>query len=215
MGYKRDDAIAYAEKFWNRPCDDGVIWLTDEAIVVEKKRKDLAAPLADGWEALFEAAVQPDGKWAEDAVFRKSAVGTPKVIQHWAGLADCAHYLSKCIQHGGVNVGSLGVATLVSLLQGRGDTKTLAEKVDQAAGQRIVNSGVFKKGDMIGYVNTKPDGDFGAVNAYTHSCMYTGKLDGADVGRITCHSLSRFGGKTDPHFSDKWFLKDGYTAAHN
>ena len=34
MGYDRDKAIQYAEKYWDRPCDDGVFWLSNVVVNV-------------------------------------------------------------------------------------------------------------------------------------------------------------------------------------
>jgi hypothetical protein len=75
----------------------------------------------------------------------------------------------------------------------------------------VIDTGVFKSGDMLGYFNVSPHGDYGQIR-YTHSTMFAGKpdpADPADPGRITCHSMSRFPGLSD--IEDRWFLKDGYT----
>jgi hypothetical protein len=214
MGYDRDKAIDYARRYWDRPCDDGVFWLTNEAVNVEQKRKELKAPAKGGWEALFA----PDGMGGEKAVFRRTAFdGTLEeiLIQGWAGLADCAHFLSRSLQSGGINISELGVGSLVMNLKARADTKTLAEKVSQERGQRIVDTGIFKKGDMIGYFNISPAGDYGGALAYSHSTMYVRKLSPADPGRITCHTKSRFAGLSS--YADEWYLNSGhykYTLIH-
>src|SRR5207244_2956778 len=140
----------YAETYWNQPCDDGVFWLTDREVNVQRKRKELDAPEKDGWLARF---VPDDG--AESAVFVRPKAGVPgqydvKLINGWAGLADCAHFLSKCIQAGGLkDVFALGVGKLVAQLRARPDTKTLAETVPQDRAQRVLNTGLFTKGDVI------------------------------------------------------------------
>src|SRR5262249_42642876 len=151
--------LDYAAKFWDRPCDDGVFWLTDREVVVERKRKELKAPAKDGWEARFVPT--PDG--AEEAAFiRPNAAGQAipplpgrwekLTIQGWAGLADCAHHLSRCLRAGGLaDVSALAVRKLVAALQARPDTRTLAERVPTAAAQRVIDSGVFRPGDIIGY----------------------------------------------------------------
>src|SRR5271167_1927417 len=112
MGFNRTSALDYAKRFWNRPCDDGVFWLTNQAIDVEKKRKELRAPASDGWEALFVS----DGKGAEQAVFQRTSGGLIDTItiQPWEGLADCAPFWSKCLQAGGIKISQLGVPKLVS-----------------------------------------------------------------------------------------------------
>ena len=157
MGIDRVAAIDYARRFWNRPCDDGVFWLSNQAVDVEQKRRELSAPASDGWEAFFVS----DGSGNEQAVFQRTVGGVieTKLIQPWEGLADCAHFLSKCLTAGGITIRERGVPELVSKLQARSDTKTLAEKIPQERGQLIVDTGIFKQGDMIGYFNVDPAGD--------------------------------------------------------
>jgi len=151
MAFDRDKAINYADTHWNIPCDDGVFWLTDGAVVVEQKRKELKAPLADGWQAMF---VKGDGSDPEKAVFRRTVGGVieEKLISPWAGLADCAHFLSRCLSAGGVAVNERGVSLLVGKLQGLGETKTLCERVVRESAQRVIDTGIPKKGDMFGYL---------------------------------------------------------------
>jgi len=206
MALDRVAAIDYARRFWNRPCDDGVFWLTDQVVNVEQKRRELRAPVSEGWEAFFVS----NGSGAEKAVFKRTVSGVVeiKLIQPWEGLADCAHFLSKCLQAGGKSINERGVPELVRKLRERTDTKTLAEKVPQDRGQRIVNSGIFKNGDMIGYFNIDPAGDFDGVRNYSHSTMYAGKLNDTDPGRVTCHTISRFPGLS--FVADEWFLHSGY-----
>jgi hypothetical protein len=209
MPYDRTKAIDYARKFWDRPCDDGVFWLSNTSVDVAKKRLELNAPEKAGWEARF----QPDAAHAEEAVFLRTDPDGDvdrKLIWPWAGLADCAHFLSKCLQAGGLrDIREVSVPHLIRILQARAYTKTLAERVTRVAGQRIVNSGILKPGDMLGYFNIDPRGDYGGAPQYSHSTMYVGKLDGADDGRITCHTKSRFAGLS-PH-EDRWWLSASYT----
>ncbi len=208
MGYNRDRAVEYAEAHWNVPCDDGVFWLTNERIVIETKRKELKAPAAEGWQAMF---VQGDGTDPEKAVFRRTvgSITEEKIISGWAGLADCAHFLSRCLTAGDVKVNERGVRELVTALQARSDTKTLCERVSRDRAQGVIDTGIFKKGDMFGYFNVSPSGDFGGRQAYTHSTMYVGKLDTAGVGGVTCHTVARFPPKS--WVNDSWWLHDGYT----
>jgi len=208
LGFNRDSAVKYAEKYWNVPCDDGLLWLTNEAIVIEKKRKELNAPAAAGWQALF---VKGSGADPEKAVFRRAvgAVTEEKVISGWAGLADCAHFLSRCLTAGGASLSERGVRELVETLQLRADTKTLCERVTKDRAQGVIDTGIFKKGDMLGYFNVSPTGDFGGRQAYSHSTMYVGKIDTAGVGGVTCHTVARFPPKS--WVNDSWWLHDGYT----
>jgi len=197
MAINRAAAFDFAKRFWNRPCDDGIFWTADAPVSIAQKRRELRAPESDGWEALFI----PNGE-GEDAVFQKPS-GDTKLIQGWKGLDDCAHYLCRCLHAEGIVVNRVSVGELVRDQQARSDTKTLGEKVAKDKGQLIVNSGVFKKGDMIGYFEKK--------GVYGHSAMYAGKLndDDSDVGRITCHSVCRFPGLSD-NSDNSWDLGQDY-----
>ena len=208
MAYDRNAAVKYAEKHWNIPCDDGIFWLSNERISIAAKRKEHKAPESEGWKAFF---VKGDGTEPEKAVFRRTVAGKTeeKVINGWAGLADCAHFLSRCLSAGGAAIDERGVTSLVNTLQARSDTKTLCEKVARDRAQKVIDSGILKPGDMVGYFNVSADGDFGGKIAYTHSTMYVGKLDKAGLGGVTCHTVARF----PPHswVNDSWWLHDGYT----
>ena len=208
MAINRVATMDYAERYWDRPCDDGVIWLTYGAINVEQKRRELGAPASEGWEALFEK----DGLGSEQAVFRNSRTGEGWLIHPWEGLADCAHFISKCLQAGGINVPvELDVGRLLSALQARSDTKTLAEKVGKNQAQKIINTKIFKKGDFIGYFNIDPTGDLGGAKIYTHSTLYAGDFqeNGQTVAGVTCHTKSRFLNK-NTSAENKWYLGDRY-----
>lgn len=226
MGFNRTKAIDYAEKYWDRPCHDGVFWLTDQEVMIERKRKELKAPAKDGWEARFIPHQDGSGQISEDCAFiRQNPAGGKSIpgmadkwdiitIHDWAGMADCAHYLSLCLQSGGAKIFSLRVHELVSKLQALPDTITVAERVTKNNGQRVIDTGIIKPGDMIGYFNVDPKGgDYGRPNTYTHSTMFVGKIDRArkpdnkDAGRVTCHSISRFGHET---WNDEWWLHDHY-----
>ena len=64
--------------------------------------------------------------------------------------------------------------------------------MDQTAGQRVIDSGIFKPGDMIVYFNIDPHGDYGGAKQYAHSGMFAGKRGGDTEGKITCHTICRF-----------------------
>ena len=134
-----------------------------------------------------------------------------KIINGWDGLADCAHFLSQCLSAGGATTKEWGVTELVQSLQGRRDTKTLCERVAQGPAQRVIDSGVFKPGDMIGYFNVDPDGDYDGRLAYSHSTMFADRPNATDDGRVTCHTVARFPGKTWAGVEDRWWLHTGYT----
>jgi hypothetical protein len=226
MSFDRTKSVDYAKRFWDRPCDDGVFWLTDQEINVARKRKELHAPAADRWEARFIPQQSVGGEISEQAAFIRSSLGGASIpnmpglweiitISGWEGLADCAHYLSLCLQAGGTKIFSLRVRELVAKLQARSDTITVAERATKDRAQQVIDSGVFKPGDMIGYYNIDPTGgDYGRTNSYTHSTMFVGKIDSsgnadaADAGRITCHTMSRFG---HGFWGDEWWLHDHYS----
>jgi hypothetical protein len=204
----RRAAIGYAKKYWNRVCDDDLIGAHPRTISVTQKRKELHAP-APRWEAVFVDYPYSAQVPAEKAVFRDiHGIEPNKDIQLWEGLLDCAHYLSRCLTAEGIPMQVYGVAELVKTLKARRDTKTLAEKVSRVQGQRVVDCGILKPGDMIGYFNTNPHGYH--AGRYGHSGMYVGKDDDS-LGGMTCHTTCRFSGKRFPDgyaFGDSWYLHD-------
>jgi hypothetical protein len=221
MHYDRPAAMKYADTYWNIPCDDGVFWVTDAEVRISQVRTHnilhnpdwKAAPKTDGWEPIFVY----DGDGGEKAVFRKAG-GDPKddiLIQPWEGLADCAHYLSNCLSAGGLKVSEISVPKLVKHLKDRSDTKTLCEQAPVEAGQRIIDAGMLKPGDMIGYFNIDPKGDYNGARQYAHSTMYVGKINGKTDGGITCHTKCRYPGRS--WTEDSWWLEKGswlYTFIH-
>jgi hypothetical protein len=204
MPYNRDGAIKYAQTYWTSPCKDGLLGTAIGHLRIADFRARLHAPEQDGWAALF---VRDRSKGIETGVFRKTGE-TDKQFQGWDGLEDCAHFLSQCLRAGGATIPTeFGVQGLVNALQALPDTKTLGERLGDAAGQQIVDSGVLRPGDMLGYYNNT-GGE--AKREYSHSAMYVG-----DNG-ITCHSICRFRGLGDSS-DDEWNLGSGeltYTFIH-
>ena len=211
MAFQRSDAVKYADKFWNIPADDGIFWLSNEAVNIAQVRTHniiptsfwQKAPVAEGWQPFFV----DDGLKAEKAVFQRTVGATTEeiLINPWAGIADCAHFLSRCLSAGGLKIAERGVPSLVNKLQSLPNTKTLCEQVPKEGGQRVIDSGVFKPGDMIGYFNIDPAGDYGGAKEYTHSTMYVGKIAGKTDGGVTCHTVCRFPGRS--WLEDSWWLK--------
>jgi hypothetical protein len=211
MAYKRTDAVSFADSHWNIPADDGIFWLSNQSVSISQVRLHNViptsswkkAPVGDGWQPFFV----DDGGGGEKAVFRRVVGGTTEeiLINSWDGIADCAHFLSRCISAGGVKMNERGVPSLVNTLQSLPNTKTLCEKVVKEAGQRVVDSGVFKPGDMVGYFNIDPAGDYEGAKQYSHSAMYAGKIGGKTDGGITCHTICRFPGRS--WVEDSWWLK--------
>src|SRR6185312_8537277 len=211
MSFNRSDAVTFAEKHWNIPADDGIFWLSNQGVSIAQVREKNVigtpywkkAPAADGWQPFFV----DDGAGGEKAVFRRTVGGNTEeiLINPWAGIAECAHFLSRCLTAGGARIAERGLPSLVTTLQARSDTKTLCEKVPANAAQRVIDTGVFKPGDMIGYFNIDPKGDYGGARQYAHSTMYVGKIGGKKDGGITCHTICRFAGKS--WVEDSWWLQ--------
>ncbi len=222
MAYNRSAAVNFADKHWNIPADDGLFWLSNQAVVIDQVRRNNViptsfwqkAPAADGWQPFFA----DDGIGGEKAVFRRVVAGKTEeiLISPWEGIADCAHFLSRCLTAGGLKISERGVPSLVQSLQSLPNTKTLCERVVTGVGQRVIDCGVFKPGDMIGYYNVDPKGDYGGRQEYSHSGMYVGKLGANKDGAITCHTICRFPGRS--WVEDSWWLKSPghytYTLIH-
>jgi hypothetical protein len=222
MGFDRKKAVDFADRHWNTPADDGLFWLSNEAVTIDRVRVANViptplwkqAPAADGWQPFFV----DDGSGGEKAVFRRVVGGITEeiLINPWAGIADCAHFLSRCLTAGGLRIAERGVPSLVAKLQFLSNTKTLCEKVDKVAGQRVIDTGIFKPGDMFGYFNVDPAGDYGGAKQYSHSTMFAGKIGGDTEGKVTCHTICRFPGRS--WVEDRWWLKSPghykYTLIH-
>src|SRR5436305_11570709 len=89
----------YVNSFWYRPCRDGQVWLNDRPIDINQLHGDPdrdAVFLRDdktgsgGGDALhFVRHVDAGSK------FKESDVPDRQLIQAWAGLNDCAHFVSE------------------------------------------------------------------------------------------------------------------------
>jgi hypothetical protein len=222
MAYKRKDAVDFADAHWNIPADDGLFWLSNQSVSIDQVRMRNTiptstwqrAPVGDGWMPFFV----DDSSGGEKAVFQRTVAGVTQeiLINPWAGIADCAHFLSRCLTAGGLKIAERGVPNLVNTLQGLPNTKTLCEQVAKDAGQRVIDSDIFKPGDMIGYFNIDPAGDYGGKKEYSHSAMYAGKIGKKTDGGVTCHTICRFPGRS--WVEDSWWLKSPghytYTLIH-
>lgn len=226
MAYDRNGAVTYAGNFWNIPADDGLFWLSNQAVKIDEVRLHNVlrapywqkAPVAEGWQPMFA----DDGNHGEKAVFRRVNKGVVEeiLINPWEGIADCAHFLSRCLTAGGLKIGEISVPDMIAKLKDRHlhPTKVLCEQVPTEAGQRVIDSGIFKPGDMIGYFNIDPHGDYGGKKQYTHSTMYVGKIGGKTDGGVACHTICRYPGRTQAGVEDSWWLyppkKKVYTLIH-
>ena len=221
MSYDRTQAIGFASDFWDRPCKsdnhaEGALGL-DEARdrSVNAFWNKSKAP-ADKFELHFVFNEKTD---RDDLLaVPKAGAGdlAPVLVVDGEKLEDCAHFLSECLKAGGLGIKEQwSVPMLLMALRETEDSvrtpiaKTLADKVDRATAQNVIDSGLFKVGDMIGYFTR---------GGYQHSTMYTGKLDvKGDSGHVTCHTKSRFMGKTPKGVPDEWFLSDptySFTLVH-
>ncbi len=215
MAIDRKAAIDYAKKFWNRVCDDDKFWTTNAPVSLAAKRKSMSAPAAEGWEAFFVS----NGNVGENAIFRRTVNGKtedkPDPIADWNALDDCTHYVCRCLIKEGIDLTETPRANeLTEAMIKHRKTKTLTLKTTMEEGQKIINSGIFKPGDMIGYYTE-------GKGRYTHTAMFVGKQSGGDndPGGITCHTVCRFEGLTQAWNSfsdDAWFLHEGltYTLVH-
>jgi len=215
MPLDRKSAVDYATRFWNRVCDDDMIAISSGVVSLADKRKSMKAPASDGWEGWYVS----DGNGNEKAVFGRVVNG--KVVSQadpiftWDFLDDCTHYVCRCLLAEGVKLTQTSRANeLTEEMIKSSQTKTLAVRASRKEGQRVIDSGIFKPGDMVGYYTEKK-------GRYTHTAMFVGRAAGGadDPGGITCHSLCRFEGKTQAWngaTDDAWFLHEGlsYTLIH-
>jgi putative amidase-like protein len=203
--------MEFAADYWNRVCKSDN---HDAALGLDSARD---VPLSAVWDQhkapaasyeprfLYNPATDRDDLVAvpkPGATARSASPLKPIVILDGKQLEDCAHFLSQCLKAGGLRIAEQwSVPMLLNTLRSGEDhhptpiAKTLAEKVPRAAAQAIIDAGLLKIGDMIGYF---------ADGHYTHSAMYTGVRDG--VGRVTCHTKSRFMGWTPSQVPDAWYL---------
>jgi hypothetical protein len=179
--YNRAGAMAYARKYWLKPCDDQFIALRSESnfIRVPLGTKFVHMFATDGKSLGKEEAMRPDGSTIP-----------------WEHLDDCTHFISCCIGErpgeacGGLRLtyrqlgspptapyGITRVATMVDYLTGRKGHPKLAEIVAEKTADVKMISGL-EPGDLIAYFNTES-------HVYTHLAML---LDG---GLIGCHSYGR------------------------
>jgi len=215
MFYDRAAAVSFALEFWNRPClsnsHKAALGLDGEHDVSLDRVWKPSAAQAAVYEPLF---VFNPGTGQDDLVaMPKEGAKAPEgsdlpPIPILDGkvpgmdLEDCAHFLSRCLIAGGVAIKEQwSVPMLLIALRDSEDSspmptaKTLAEKVPREAAQRVIDAGLLHIGDMIGYF---------ANGGFQHSAMFTGVRDG--IGRVTCHTKSRFMGHTPAGVSDAWHL---------
>jgi len=183
VGYNRDSAVSYARLHWMEPCDDGVIALASNGpLVVEQERKRLGATGTD-WLPRFQKVAR-GAEFVERFVFFNPSTKEIRKSHEWEGLADCAHFLSKCVSAGGVPLSTDWVPTIVDTLRRLDSTKTLGAKVVDYRAKEIIDVGVVRKGDVICYFDGLGK-ELGG--GYVHSGIF---VDGSN---ISCHTRARFG----------------------
>jgi hypothetical protein len=183
--YNRDAAGNYADSFYDMPCDDGFIAMSTGICNVEQEfKKRMKGEKRDDWEAkFFWDFVDPKTGTMHDeaACFENKASRANRVLFcPWKGMNDCAHFVSKCLQDGGLrkSIYSPRVPDLEKNLRQLTITKTFGDRIDLERARRIVNTKILKKGDVVVYYKSK--GSNGG-----HSAFYV------PDGKITCHTRCR------------------------
>jgi hypothetical protein len=110
-------------------------------------------------------------------------------VQDWAGLNDCAHFVSECLKEGGVHVYAVAVGKLVKQLRDLSYTKTLALSVDKSTAERIVKSGVMQEADIIAF-----GGNNNTFFPHAHSVVFMGNNKVANHTHLNHPSFTGGGG---------------------
>lgn len=169
-GYDRKAAMDYARSYWDRPCKDGLVYTFQSPI----NTKTMKPP---GPSFVLKFVPYKD---VERLVWTDGS--SDVVVHEWAGLADCAHFISSCLTAGGAGIQTNWVPNFPGLLKSKG-VKALAEKATEARAKEVISTGIMQAGDMICYF------DFVGreiKNTYMHSAMFTSN------DTITCHTKCRF-----------------------
>lgn len=197
MAYNRSAVQNYAKKHWNIPCDDEKIANNKAAggfVNLNDLRMRYHAPASD-WDAVFiwkenRDEKKPDHQGWETLCFKhrtKSDVIRTHVDDD--GNEDCTHYLHRCLTAGGITVPPTAWApTMVSSLKTLQNTKTLGERLDLTAAERVMATQMVKAGDVIAYWEK---------GNYQHMAVRV-ERDG-----ISCHTWCRYNG---PGPTDNWRL---------
>jgi NlpC/P60 family len=210
MSFSRDAAIKFAKQFWDKVTDDDKFGHHSDGVVsLAEARRRMNAPKPD-WEAVFVFSPKTG---QDKGMFRNTNDGSfkPDPFVTEDDVDDCTHYVSRCLNTEGISLTETGRANeLAEAMIKSHETKTLTLKCSQAEGQKVIDSGVFKPGDLVAYF-TETKG------RYTHTAMFVGRLTKRtdDPGGITCHSLCRFQGLSETRNGGgedaDWFLNSDHT----
>ena len=221
MPLNRTEVEKHVRTHWFTPCDDGVLlsrFKGQVLIEAERKRLQREGKLpGEGWKAVLLPELDasgtpvpgkergcfirpnPRGEAIVAAVVPPELKGTFDIVVFYQvagehdGLVDCAHYVSRVLTAGGVRINHPGVPGLVQELRARKDTRTLGLEISRERGERILDAGVMKFGDVICYFHVDPKTN---ARGYSHSAVYTG-LDDLGLHRISCHTTARFNSSFD------------------
>lgn len=205
--YDASAAIAYARKFWNKPC-------SDQRVAPDlNQHPELANRGFIDARAIAKFVKRP-GRQAEDAV---DAASSPVPQGDWSFLDDCTHFISCCIGRppkgalrsnatsqqidqwradvhaaGGLPLpthsldvsmyGLSGVDRLIEFLTApsRKWTRILAEKVSKDRARRLLAQ--MSPGDLIAYASG---------GRYDHLVILLDGADGKITGKVACHTYCR------------------------
>jgi len=200
MSYSRNAAVDYAEKNWKTNCHDGVISIIGAPIIsVEAKKREFGLTPPSAWSVEWMRNFQHDDGHGRLVTEQEAAafVGPGRSIvflQGWAGLGDCAHFLTSCLTAGGVrDLKSDFVPYVNSFLRNLPFTKIVGDELSQDGTRRIIEKRIMKQGDVILYFAVPgPGAELGG--GYVHSAIFV------SPSTISCHTISRWDEPWDaPH----------------
>ncbi|HJZ93190.1 MAG TPA: hypothetical protein VKE40_20100 [Gemmataceae bacterium] len=187
-------AVNHANNYWYRSCADGDVWTPNAPVNANREcaarglnpaewagrflNYERPGSLAEGLFLIPAAIGHPAIIKARDFMARNfpdrhflcSWSDSKKdtfegQTPPYTGLNDCSHFVSECLQKGGVSTWSLNAPGLVKGLRARPDTKTLCHQVDKDAARWIINCGLLTPGDVVAYSDW---------TGFRHATLYLG-----------------------------------------
>jgi hypothetical protein len=186
--------VGHANNYWYRPCADGQVWTPNAPVNVDRECRQRNLSPAN-WSARFLNYERPgglaEGLFLIPSAIASTAIMKARgflsrnypekyFLCSWSdnkkdtsedqpppftGLNDCSHFVSECLQRGGVSTWALNAPDLVKGLRARTDTKTLCYQVEKDKARWIINSGLLTPGDVIA---------FSDANGFRHATLYLG-----------------------------------------